>query len=267
MTRIIFDLTEGVVMKNLFKPENLFIYFISISFLGLLYYNDFLKIVSFLTFTAAVLVLFLFKNKFLAYGLSLILMLVCAINHNQYMIFIMPVYLLIIIYRNIIKKISADSSKKARHGNIGHIGLHFMILLALGGGLFAWNKFLKNDYFAYYKEADELPVIAVAMVVIFVVGAFSKNVSREVRRILKISNENYITLNLVNLTALLMFSSSVFLNYAAYQDLQINYTVVCFPWMVWLCVLVYEKNPITEAILKLIEEEIKKISERRIKEK
>lgn len=254
-------------MKSHIKTGYLFLYIAFISLLGIVNVRDIQSAVSYLVFFAAIAVLYLVKNKYVSYGLSILLLTAYAIYKINYAIFMIPVYLLIIIYRGIMRKIRLTDSKKIRSIEVGHTGLHFLILLGLGVGIYAVSISSTNYLYQYYSHGGEIEVMAVVLIAIFLIGLFSKKLEKEVRQSHKVNTKNFATLNLVNFVAMFLFFSSAFLNYAAYQDLQAVYQIAFFPWTVWLCVLVYEKNPITESILKLIEEEIKKISERRIKEK
>lgn len=252
-------------MKSHIKTGYLFLYIAFISLLGIVYIRDIQSAVSYLVFFAAVAVLYLIKNKYISYGLSILLLSAYAVYKINYVIFMIPVYLLIIMYRSIMKKIRVTDGKKSRNAEVGHMGLHFLILLGLGAVIYAVSRCFANDVYQYSVNGDEIAVMAVVLIAVFLIGLFSKKLEREVRQSCKVNTKNFVTLNLVNFVAMFLFFSTVFLNYAAYQDLQVSYLVAFYPWTVWLCVLVYEKNPITESILKLIEEEIKKISERRIK--
>ena len=254
-------------MKGRIKAEYLFLFFGLISFVGLSSVHEPKRLIMFSVYSLAVLALYIIKNKYIAYPVSVLLIAGYSVYSISHAVFMIPSYLMIVVYKNIIRKIRAAEGKKTRGNEISHMGLHFLILLALVEIIYAVLRFFENEFYAYYNNAGELVALAVALTVIFVSGCFSSKVEKEARGSCRVSKNNYVTLNLVNFTGMLLFLGSVALNYGAYQDFQINYTVVCFPWSVWLCVLVYEKNPITEAMLKLIEEKLKEISERRIKEK
>lgn len=255
------------MLKTRNKTGFLFFFIGFVSFLGLSELHNVQKTISFTAFVVAVSALYLIKNVYAAYLISLLLMVGYSVYNISYGIFIIPVYLLIIVYRIIIKKVDNSGGKKRHNGDVGHSGLHFLIILGLAEIIYALVKLFENDFFSYYGDADELVVLAVALTAIFIGGSFSKRLEKKIQQVYKVNKKNYITLNLVNFVGMFLFFSSVFLHYGAYQDLQFDYYVVCFPWTIWLCVLVYEKNPITEAMLELIEEGIKKVSERRIKEK
>lgn len=252
-------------MKSHIKRGYLFIFFILVYILGQSDIQDYRKPAFFLAFFTSVVVLYIIKNTYVAHLISLLLIIGCSVYNISYAVFIIPPYLLILVYRSIIKKIRLTDSKKKHNIGVGHTGLHFLILLGLAEIIYVLVKSFDNEFYAYYKDAVEIVGLTVALVVIFAVGSFSKKAEQKAMQDYKVSKNDYITLNLVNFVGMFLFLSSLAVNYGAYQDLQVHYTVMCFAWSVWMCVLVYEKNPVTEVLLDLIKEKIKEVSERRIK--
>lgn len=253
--------------KFCIKDSKLFVFILLICFFSSSKFSHISEIIYASVFMAFISALYLIKNRHVAYILSIAIIAVYSVYNVEYAFFIVPVSLLVLIYKNLASKMRQPDSKKKYKSTAEHMLLNLMLILGVAEGICFFREYFKNDICDFIGDINRTIVVAVVMVVLFVSGAFFKSVQKTVTSNFKISSRDYYTLIYTNFVAIILFAVSVFGVYTTYQTFKMNISVVRFPWTVWLCVLVYEKNPITESILKLIEEEIKKISERRIKEK
>lgn len=254
-------------MKSNIKDCLIYIYIILACFFASSSFDGLQDVIHVSVFLAAVAALYLIKNRYIAYGLSAALLICYTVYNIKYALFMLPVFFLIVFHRSCMKKISMAKCKTNKKSEINSVWLHLFILSGTVGAIFAVIRFFESDYQSFVGETDMGVIVAEALIGIFLMGSFSEKVKTKVKNTHKVSNKDYATLNLINFVGVFLFAVTVFCEYAMSQELSIEIYVVCFPWTVWLVVLLYENNPITDAVLALIEEEIKKISEIRIKEK
>lgn len=238
-----------------------------ISFFSSSRFEIFKEVIYICVFVALVLCLYFIKNRYVAYGLSVILLAGYSVYNINLALFMIPVFLLIVVHRYYIEKINAPKGEKKNKSEVNHIWLHLLIALGVAEAIYAAVSFYGSDYHTFFGITDMVIIVAEVLISVFVLGAFSKTVKSKVRQISKINNSDYATLILINFISVFLFGVALFLNYVTPSKTLVNISTVCFPWAVWLAIMVYEKNPVTEAIFIVVEEKLKKISERCIKEK
>jgi len=254
-------------MKSCIKNRIFFLYVILISFFSSSRFEIFKEVIYICVFVALVLCLYFIKNRYVAYGLSVILLAGYSVYNINLALFMIPVFLLIVVHRYYIEKINALKEKKKHKSEMNHIWLHLLIALGVAEAIYAAVSFYGSDYHTFIGTTDTAVIVAEALIAVFALGAFSETVKSKARHICKVNNSDYVTLIFINFIGVFLFGVALFLNYVTPSKTLVNISIVCLPWAVWLAVMVYEKNPVTEAIFIVVEEKLKKISERCIKEK
>lgn len=254
-------------MKSHIKNASLFVFIISICLFKVIDYTNLTDILYLVGFIAATVVLYIIKNKYIALGLGVIILIVSSLYDISCIVFSIPAFLLISVYRSAIPKLKLSDKKNQRHATTEAFFLQMLFLLGIAGGIYFFIRSINSDFYAYIGDFEGATLISLALIAVFAIGCFSKAIKANIKNIYKISTHDYATLNLFNFIALFLFIITLLFCYMNYSSMQVRFPAVFFPWHTWLCVLVLEKNPITETIFILIEKEIKKVSEKSGKNK
>ena len=223
-------------------------------------------IIYLLFFSVAMLSLYLIKNRYASYLAGAVVLIALAVYCVDYAFFTVPVFLLTIVYRSAMNKISASEGKNKHRMATENVWLQLIIMLGVAEGIYSVVLLTNNQYNIYFKDFKSGSVIFLLLAVIFIAGSFSKALKSSTAKFYKVSKQDYSTLSLFNFVSLFMFAGTVLYSCAKFEELQVSSTRIYFPWAVWLCAFIFEKNPMTEAMLVLLEEKIKKVSDRMDKE-
>ena len=254
-------------MKSHIKNAALFILIIAICLFRAIDYSNLPGIFYMVGFVVAALILYIIKNKYISLCLGVIILICSSLYDINCAVFSVPVFLLMVVYKSAIPKLKLSDKKNQHHATTEGFFLQLLFFLGVAGGVYFIIKSLNADISAYIGDFVGATLILLALVVVFASGCFSKSVRANVKKHHKISVQDYSALNRINFTSLFLFIITLLLCYINYQSVRVGFPTVFFPWQVWLCVLVFEKNPITETMFVLIENEIKKVSEKSGKDK
>ncbi len=254
-------------MKNIIKNAGLFFLIVGIYSLRTTAFDKIGDLIFLGVFISATVILYLIRNKYIAYGFSVTLLLLSSFYDECCVFFMMPAFLLIIIYRNLTVKLSV-SHKKNQH-NISSENAWLLLLNAFGAGIgfYSLVKIIHTNPDVYMRDFIVVPIILIILGAVFALGSFSKTVKNNVKKGYKMVNSEYSILSFINFVALFLFANNVLYNYAKYPELKFSFIAINLPWVVWLCVLVYEKNPIIDTMFELLEKKLRKVSGRLDEEK
>ena len=192
-------------MKSHIKNASLFVFIISICLFRVIDYTNLTDILYLIGFIAATVVLYIIKNKYLALVLGIIILIASSLYDISCIVFSIPAFLLISVYRSAIPKLKQSDKKNQRHAATEAFFLQMLFLLGIAGVIYFFIRSINSDFDAYIGDFEGATLICLALIEVFAIGCFSKVVKANIKNIYKISTHNYSTLNLFNFIALFLF--------------------------------------------------------------
>ena len=244
-------------MKNETKKVLFFIFLIALYLLQGIGHSFMFGSVYVFGFLAAVILLYIIKNKFIGFLSGLILLLAMEFYDTHYKQLTVLAFLLICTHKNILSEISCDNKTRRKKAN-GFTFFCIQITILTTIALFIYDFVLLPDA----SGSDLIFFSRSVLIYIWLIGLFIYSLkSKHQATIIKQANkENLNNLRFTYLVSIFSFSATVLYFYIRIAPMSLHHTVVFFPWFVYICSMLYNGDVYIKALAKSVEESLEKIS-------
>jgi hypothetical protein len=246
-------------MKNETKKVLLFIVLIALYLLQGIGHNIMFGSVYLFGFLAAVILLYVIKNKFIGFLSGLALLLAMEFYDSDYKQLTVLAFLLICIHKDLLTDINYEKSKRKKRSSFSFFCIQITIIFTIALLIYDFIEF-PDKYLPDLIFFNRSILIFIWLIGLFI---YSIKATHTQDKVLKQANKEVLNnLRFTYFVSIFSFIATVLYFYIRIAPMKLHHTVVFFPWFVYICAMLYNGDVYIKSLANSIESLLEKISNR-----